>query len=566
MLSLEEIGPAFRAAQYYRPGQLLAFGVDQAVRRVERWSPVGLERLGGGLLASRSVDLSFLQAWGRRESCAALAPRWLPDVHGDPRTGVSRFVGVERTGWGVDDWGHGPRGSTLSELWLYNLHYFDVPAAGVAAQGLGPWAGWLTGRLASHWASHRAGRGVAWKPYPVAVRLQNLLRIWALASASSGGIPSALGHELERHCRAATLHLAWRLEHQLGSNHLLRELCALALAARTFGLRPVLALTRSAIEHEVQRQFGSAGGHEERSPSYHLALLRDLLEVQLALASEAPRGLGRVVAAGLDFSARIEHPDGDVPLFNDSQLDHGRSRAQLSALAGHVPVTEDGLWCFEDEGFVVARLGEGHLVVDCGRFGAPHQPAHAHCGALSFEYSWGGARQVVNRGTMAYGEGQDRRATRGTAFHNTVQFGDLEQAELWRGFRMGRRNRPVLDSASYSGGRVEIVASLTWALPGAPQHLRRFVLESDGSLLVEDEVVDAPDGAPPVSRFFLLPAAEVELSAVDAEKQSEDVALYSALGSSYPGRCVTVTPSVATGKNGSVVRWSTQIVPNRYLA
>ena len=566
MLSLAELGPAFRAAQHYRPGQLLAFGVDQAARRFERWSPVGLERLGSGLLAGRSVDLSFLQAWGRLSSCAALAPRWRPDAHGDPRTGVTRFVGVERTGWGVGDWGQGPPGSTLSELWLYNLHYFDVPAAGVAAQGIGPWEEWLTGRLASHWASQRAGRGVAWKPYPVAVRLQNLLRVWALSSVSPEGLSTALEDQLERHCRAATLHLAWRLEHQLGANHLLRELCALALGARTFGLRPLLALTRSAIEREVERQFGSAGGHEERSPSYHLELLRDLLELQFALGDEAPTGLSSVVSAGLDFSARIEHPDGDVPLFNDSQLDHGHSRDQLSALAGHVPVTEEGLWCFEDEGFVVARLGDGHLVVDCGRFGAPHQPAHAHCAALSFEYSWRGSRQVVNRGTMAYGEGPDRRATRGTAFHNTVQFGDLEQAELWRGFRMGRRNRPVLESARCSGGRVEIVGSLTWAQPGAPRHVRRFLLESDGELLVQDETSGAPIGAPPVSRFFLPQVAEVKLSVSGAETTSDNLALYSALGSPYPGRCVTVTPTTLTGKSETVSRWSTRIVPNRHLA
>jgi hypothetical protein len=291
-----------------------------------------------------------------------------------------------------------------------------------------------------------------------------------------------------------------------------------------------------------------------------------LLELQLALGAEAPVGLDIVVSAGLDFSARIEHPDGDVPLFNDSQLEHGHSREQLSVLAGHVPAVEDGLWCFEDEGFVVARLGEAHLVVDCGRFGAPNQPAHAHCGALSFEYSWGGIRQVVNRGTMAYGEGPDRRATRGTSFHSTVQFGDLEQAELWRGFRMGRRNRPVLESARSSGGRVEILGSLTWAQTGSPHHLRRFVLESDGTLFVQDEVLNTPTGAPPVSRFFLPQGSGVDVSVEGAEERSDHVTLYAALGSPYPGRCVTVSPAVAAAKIGRVLRWSTRIEPNRHLA
>jgi hypothetical protein len=200
-------------------------------------------------------------------------------------------------------------------------------------------------------------------------------------------------------------------------------------------------------------------------------------------------------------------------------------------------------------------------VVDCGRFGAPHQPAHAHCGALSFEYSWAGQRQVVNRGTMAYGEGAPRRATRGTAFHNTVQFGELEQAELWRGFRMGRRNRPVLESARLGGGRAEIVVRLTWPTAGGPCHLRRFVLESDGRLEVHDEVTGVPPGQPAVARFFLPQGAGVELSSVGAQQHTEDLPLYSAIAEPYRGRCVVVTP-----KPSEYAVWTTRIVPNRALA
>jgi uncharacterized heparinase superfamily protein len=446
----------------------------------------------------------------------------------------------------------------LPELWRYQLHYFDVPAAGVAAQGIGPWADWLSARLASHWWNQRWGHGVAWRPYPLAVRLQNLLRIWARGEADTTGTPTALGLELERHCRAATLHLAWRLEHQLGGNHLLRELCALALGARTFGFRPLATWSLAAVDREVSRQFGAAGGHEERSPGYHLELLRDLLELDLVIGDDAPSSLRGAISAGLDFAARLEHPDGDVPLFNDSQLGRGHSRATLSGLAGHAAETATGLWSFEDEGFVVARLGEGHLVIDCGRFGAPNQPAHAHCGALSFEYSWAGQRQMVNRGTMAYGQGPDRRATRGTAFHNTVQFGDLEQAELWRGFRLGRRARPVLESARIADGRAEIVARFTWPTPGSPIHRRRFVLHPRGVLEVHDEVEGVTSAAPACARFFSPLAASVELTCEGAAQRSDDTLCYSAINRSYSGRCVTVTPP-----SGSRVRWTTRIVPNR---
>jgi len=553
VLELQELGPALRAARYYRPSQLVAFGIDQAARRLERLAPRGPHWLSERGVGGKSVDRVFLAAWGAQNTCSKLAPLWCPERHGDPRLGVYRFDGLERSGWGVGDWD----ASGLPELWRYQLHYFDTPAAGIAMHGIAPWAGWLTARLSSHWETQQVGRGVAWKPYPLAVRLLNLLRTWALAEASPDPAPSSLLFELERHCRAATYHLAWRLEHQLGANHLLRELCAVLLGARVFEIQPLVAVARARLKREVGRQFGSGGGHEERSPSYHLEAVRDLSEVQLAFGEEAPSVLQSTVQRGLEFAAVIEHPDGDVPLFNDSQLDKTPRRALLSSIAGHRPVREEGLWNFEEEGYVVVRLGEGHLVIDCGAFGAPHQPAHSHCGALSFEYSWRGARRIVNRGTMAYGEGAARRATRGTAFHTTVQFGELEQAELWRGFRLGRRSVPVLESVRRLDRSAEVVASFRWPGQNAPLHRRKFVLHSDGLLDIDDEVLDVPPEIVPCARFFAPQGVEVELRSEGADQVEEELLCYRSIGNSFPARCVTVRPEVVSGG-----RWRTRINPN----
>lgn len=553
MLQPGELGLAWRAARHYRPHQLVAFGFDRAARRFESYCPLSLHKLGAAALAGRDADQAFLAAWGSAPEARLLAPRWRPDLHGDPRTSVHRFLGLERQLAGPLDWDEPDQ----PELWRYMLHYMDVPAAGLAAQGSGPWAGWWAERLAAHWERWRPGRGVAWKPYPLAVRLQNLLRSWAFVEAEPGLRPARLIEQFASHTRAATLQLAWRLEHQLGANHLLRELCALALGARVWKLGPLLALTLAALERQVGRQFGSGGGHEERSPRYHLDLLRDLIELETALGDDAPAFLRPVILRGLDFAAALEHPDGDVPLFNDSQLDRGIARSTLSSCVGHVPEAWSGLRSFDQEGFVVVRLGLGHLVLDCGPFGAPNQPAHAHCGALSFEYSWDGVRRVVNRGTKAYGQGPERRETRSTAFHSTVQLGVHEQAELWRGFRLGRRGRPRLDATRVEPGRIEVRASFRWPAPTGALHRRTLILEESGVLQVEDRLERSPDSSPAVGRFFLPGPEGLELGVEGARLTVSEACWYPALSTPRPGRLVEVHPTA--GRESS---WATRFAPD----
>ncbi|MEE2829007.1 MAG: alginate lyase family protein [Myxococcota bacterium] len=529
-------------------------------RTAEALLPLPLHDLAATVSRSFEADRQFLSSWGRLPALRSLTPPWRPERHGDPRRGENCFQGLAHSLAGLDDWDD----SSLPELWRYHLHYFDVPAAGVITQGLESWAAWLAARLRSHWACWRPGRGVAWKPYPVAVRLQNLLRIWSVLHAEGGGATRPdLDAELARHTRTATLQLAWRLEHHLEGNHLLRELCALALGARAWGMERLFARSMRRLVQQVELQFGENGGHEERSPRYHLDLLRDLVELRLALGEESPGSLDGVIAAGLDFAEALEHPDGDIPLFNDCELDAGPSRATLSACVGHRPQAWTGLRVFEDEGFVVARLGLGHLVFDCGPLAADHQPAHSHCDILSFEYSWGGSRLVGNRGTAAYGQGPERRASRSTAWHSTVQIGQGEQAELWRGFRLGWRGRPVLEGARMDLGRVELVGSFRWHPSVGAEHRRFLQLDESGVLRVEDRVNFSGAVSPVTARFYL-PGAEdgrrpkVNLAAEGAEIHDSEAPWFPRLGVSQPGRLARLQAPLGTS-----VGFVTTITPDR---
>lgn len=469
-------GARLRSGRHYRPGQLLGWGAEQLVRLGERASPLSPHALTLLAPGPRSPDREALAVWGARPEAPRLAPAWRPDRHGDPRLGRWRFQEQEARFDGPVDW----LSASRPLLWRYHLHYLDAAAALAAHEPDGDWQPWLTGLLDDHMRRCRPGRGPAWLPFPLATRLQNLLRIHATLEARGGAAPD-LDRLLCRATRASFHYLRARLERHLQGNHLLKELCSLCCAARVWAGRRLRRRLLEALERQVGRQFLAGGGHEERSLRYHLDCLRDLAEVRAALGQEAPRWLQAALVRGLDFAEALEHPDGDVPLFNDSELGAACRRSDLDELLGLERSPWRGLRAFVEEGYVAARAGGTHLVFDCGPVGPDHQPAHAHCDVLSLEVSHDGARLLGNRGTLAYGAGPDRLLSRTTASHSTVQFDDVEQVEIHHPFRVGWRGKPVLEQARQVGSELRVSGRYAWHPGVGAEHRRTVVLRPDGS-------------------------------------------------------------------------------------
>ena len=58
---------------------------------------------------------------------------------------------------------------------------------------------------------------------------------------------------------------------------------------------------------------------------------------------------------------------------------------------------------------------------------------------LSSELTLQGQRAIVDTGVSSYERGPERHYERSTAAYNTIRVDGLEQAEIWGGFRVGRR-------------------------------------------------------------------------------------------------------------------------------
>jgi uncharacterized heparinase superfamily protein len=140
--------------------------------------------------------------------------------------------------------------------------------------------------------------------------------------------------------------------------------------------------------------------------------------------------------------------------------------------------------------------------------GPDYQLGHAHADTLSFEMSLHTHRLFVNSGTSRYGTDNERQRQRGTAAHNTVVVNDGDSSEVWSGFRVGRRARARLQSASQTPERILIAASHDGYrdLPGHNQHTRQWSLTAQ-SLRIDDSLTGAYRRAE--ARFHLHPQVSV---------------------------------------------------------
>ncbi|HVR41432.1 MAG TPA: heparinase II/III family protein, partial [Thermoanaerobaculia bacterium] len=108
--------------------------------------------------------------------------------------------------------------------------------------------------------THKEKIGEAWDPYTISVRVPHWLRY-----ADDPVIQASIRKQLE--------FLANNIEHDIGGNHVIKNLRALILgnveADRAMKL----------LRHEVKEQILEDGGHIERTPMYHLEVLNDLRDI-----------------------------------------------------------------------------------------------------------------------------------------------------------------------------------------------------------------------------------------------------------------------------------------------
>jgi uncharacterized heparinase superfamily protein len=413
-----------------------------------------------------------------------------------------RFLNVEGA-LGETGWDH----EAADKLWRYNLHYFDD----LNSESARARQGWHRDLIARWVADNPPGQGTGWEPYPVSLRIVNWVK-WLLA----GNEPvSGMIDSLAIQARWLAGSIEW---HLLG-NHLFANAKALVFAGRFFAGGEADRWSAAGwriIADELDEQFLPDGGHFELSPMYHALALEDLLDLAnltrlYGVVSDGAAEIEALVPRAGRWLEAMLHPDGDIAFFNDAAFGIAPTPRELRGYAGRLglawPADSTPITWLRDSGYARLEAGDALLLADVARIGPDYLPGHAHADTLSFEFSLGDQRVIVNSGTGEYGSGPERLRQRGTAAHNCVIVDGRDSSDVWSGFRVGRRARPSKVSVGQAGNALVAQAAHDGYrfLPGKPMVARAWTLLPN-RLVIDDRVTGGDHRAE--SRLHFHPAAE----------------------------------------------------------
>ncbi|NRP30874.1 MULTISPECIES: heparinase II/III family protein [unclassified Aliiroseovarius] len=457
----------------------------------------------------------------------AIAGPWVqPAARTASVTGPDTFIFLGQAGsLGENGWDDPAK----AKLWRYNQHYFDD----LNAEGAETRRDWHIGLIARWIAENPPGVGTGWEPYPVSLRIVNLVKF-----ALSGGTLDATAHQ------SLAIQARWlmkRLEWHLLGNHLFANAKALLFAGLYFDGQEARGWRRRAVSilsRELPEQILPDGGQFELTPMYHALAVEDVADiVNLTNAfgtvlDTAETRLARAckdrLPAMLRWLDAMTHPDGGISFFNDAAFGvaPGNDRlhdysARLGIEAQILPDT--GLMHLSESGFARMARGEAVVLCDIGRIGPDYLPGHAHADTLSFELSLAGTRVIVNSGTSEYGLAGERLRQRGTAAHSTVVVAETDSSEVWSGFRVARRARVDAIETTETPEALTVGARHDGytRLPDGPRHSRRWTLTETG-LRINDRLDPATPGE---ARFHLPPGVSAEIRKADPAADAEPTGL-----------------------------------------
>lgn len=242
------------------------------------------------------------------------------------------------------------------------------------------------------------------------------------------------------------------MEYHLLGNHLLEDAYSLYIGAIYFGDERMWKKASALLRKLLDEQVLNDGVHYEQSPMYHCILLDRLLDVYNISTSNPHFGqkqkdfnafLKGMATAMLGHLESITYKDGNYPLFNDAAEGIAPTPKEIKDYAKRLGLEWQSIPLGECE-YRKMQENDFEAFVDVGGIAANYQPGHSHADALNYELRIGGKPFIVDTGISTYDKTPRRQYERSTAVHNTVTIDGKDSAEVWGGFRVGRRSDVVI--------------------------------------------------------------------------------------------------------------------------
>lgn len=407
--------------------------------------------------------------------------------------------------------------------------------------------------------------------------------------------------------------------YEVTSNHFLSNVVGLFFVALVFKDDPAARMWLDfcvlSLEKEIEVQVLQDGADYESSVPYHRLVAELFLSgARLAECRQTPLSPAYYsrLASMFEFLAGCLRPDGLMPVVGDADdgrvhiftgygTDDPRDPSHIFGPAGAMLHREDwrglggetGAWeavfwgydsaprakgdnlgpaesaarLFPNAGLAILRTREAWLMVTNGETGTRGFGNHKHNDLLSFEFHAEGGPWIVDPGSYVYtGDPEARNRHRSTAFHSTLQLGDLEQAEMrpdWL-FRILSLSHPEhLECGAepgflkYRGLHRGYARSASGAI-----HTRSFTLYEDRSRLIIDDRISGSFEGPATFSFHLDPgvsAEKGESGSVRLRRGSMSRTLRSSDGLEARLDPAFASPSYGRRAPSTVVRFATRL-------
>ena len=410
--------------------------------------------------------------------------------------------------------------------------------------------------IVDQWISAHGRRiaGIAWDPDVVAQR------IIAWLSHSPVVLQGAEGGFYRRFMRS--LFSQVRYLRRVAANSAdgeVRFRVRIALAMASVAMPSKTSAIRRAgreLDHEIERQILPDGGHISRNPRVAVDLLFDLLPLRqtyVNLGHDIPAklisGIDRIYPA-LRF---FRHQGGDLALFNGatSTLAH-----ELMSVLRYDESAGQPFKALPHVGYQRLSAKDVVVIADTGMPLSPDLSKTAHAGCLSFEFSSGKHRFVINSGSPKFASDSYRQTARVTAAHSTVVLNETSSSRIspspFLGPIMARGvSKVTAERSLLSDGSDCLVASHDGYLAAfGLVHQREWRLSADGTRLSGRDCFVRADGTFPeesdtgeaVVRFHIHPLIDIVPTDV------ENVLLRAPDGESWvfsaPGHVVDITSDI----------------------
>ncbi|WP_164072445.1 alginate lyase family protein [Poseidonibacter lekithochrous] len=333
------------------------------------------------------------------------------------------FLNLEKSFESID-WNY----HSLGKLWTYNITYFDfLHQDNIPIEE--------SSELIYDFINTEDLKD-AKEPFPISLRGLNWIKFFTYNNIQNQKFHDYLFNDYKI--------LMDNLEYHLLGNHLLENGYSLLFAAYYFENDEFYDKSKEILIEELNNQILEDGAHFELTPMYHQIMLFRLLDCINLVSNntyknkELLKFLKEKVSVMLSWLDNITYKNGDIPLLNDSAVGIAPSSQNLLEYAKKLNLEYKTI-SLKDSGYKKIIKDDYECIVDVGNIGPDYIPGHAHSDTFNFEVRIKDKPFIVDTGISTYESNKQRTIERSTSSHNTVKINDIEQSEVWGGFRVAKR-------------------------------------------------------------------------------------------------------------------------------